>query len=46
MEADPVELEIDIKNNKVSNFISSNVLNESNYYKNLLIKIDKLKQIL
>ena len=46
VEADPVELEIDIKNNKVSNFISSNVLNESNYYKNLLIKIDKLKQIL
>ena len=44
LEADSVKLDkIDQSSAK---FISSKVLNESNYYKNLLLKLEKVKEIL
>ena len=44
IEAEPVNiLKID---NKITNFISPKVIKESNYYKNLIIKIEKIDQFI
>jgi len=44
IEADPINIEN--KNKKINSFIPEKILNESNYYKNLLIKIDDINKIL
>jgi len=44
VEADPINL--DKITDKTENLISYKVVNESNYYKNLLLKLDKVSQII
>jgi len=44
VEADPINL--DKLRGKSKELIQSNIVNESNYYKNLLLKLDKVSQII
>ena len=44
VEADPIDL--DKLRGKSKELIQSNIVNESNYYKNLLLKLDKVSQII
>ena len=46
LEADPIEKELIKTNSKKFQFIDPNIINESNYYKNLLVKINEFKKLI
>ena len=46
LDADPIKADKIDKNSEKYKFISSNVINKSNYYKNLLVKKNEFKKLI